>query len=323
MLERFRNGEFNTLICTSVGEEGLDIPLVETVIFYEPVPSAIRTIQRRGRTARNEKGSVVVLLTKGTRDEATRFIASRKEDRMKKLLATLSTTLKPTPIIANKQRSRPTLQKLLLLLTTEKKSTRIEALRNEGVSVRLESLPSGDYILSSRVGVELKTVEDFVDSLLDGRLFVQLSELKKAFYRPLLIIEGDRDMTTVRNVHPNAIRGLIATIIIDYNIPLLFTKNPQETASLLASIARRETGRENNYESHKKKGTTLSAQQETIITALPGIGLSAAKILLSHFGTIERIATASIEELRTVEGRTNTRETNQNNTSTKYEMGSG
>jgi len=82
ILEEFSNGEFNCLISTSVGEEGLDIPQVGLVVFYEPIPSAIRSIQRRGRTGRLEKGKVFILMTRKTRDEAYRWSAYHKEKKM-------------------------------------------------------------------------------------------------------------------------------------------------------------------------------------------------------------------------------------------------
>jgi len=82
ILEKFGQGEYNCLVSTSVGEEGLDIPKVNLVVFYEPIPSAIRSIQRRGRTARHEKGKTVVLITKNSRDEAYFWIAYHKEKRM-------------------------------------------------------------------------------------------------------------------------------------------------------------------------------------------------------------------------------------------------
>jgi Fanconi anemia group M protein len=78
--------EINVLVCTAVGEEGLDIPDVELVIFYEAVPSEIRAIQRRGRTGRTRPGRVVVLLAKGTRDEAYYWSAVRREREMRKLI---------------------------------------------------------------------------------------------------------------------------------------------------------------------------------------------------------------------------------------------
>lgn len=82
VLEDFRNAEFTCLVSTSVGEEGLDIPQVDLVVFFEPVPSAIRTVQRRGRTGRKHVGKVITLVTKDTRDEAYRWSSHHKEKRM-------------------------------------------------------------------------------------------------------------------------------------------------------------------------------------------------------------------------------------------------
>ena len=82
MIEKFRSGEINILVATSIAEEGLDIPEVNEVIFYEPIPSAIRKIQRAGRTARLSKGSLKILVTKKTRDEAYHYTAYHKEKRM-------------------------------------------------------------------------------------------------------------------------------------------------------------------------------------------------------------------------------------------------
>jgi len=89
VLQRFRDGEFNVLVATSVGEEGLDVANTDLVIFYEPVPSEIRSIQRRGRTGRSRAGRVVVLVTAGTRDEASLHASEKKEREMHKRLHTL------------------------------------------------------------------------------------------------------------------------------------------------------------------------------------------------------------------------------------------
>jgi len=74
------------LICTSVGEEGIDIPKVDTVIFYEPIPSEIRTIQRRGRAGRISAGEVIILMAKGSSDEGNFWTAVRKEKIMKETI---------------------------------------------------------------------------------------------------------------------------------------------------------------------------------------------------------------------------------------------
>lgn len=86
MIEDFSNGKINILIATSIAEEGLDIPEVSEVIFYEPVPSAIRSIQRAGRTARLKPGSLKILITKDTRDQVYHYASQAKEKRMHKAI---------------------------------------------------------------------------------------------------------------------------------------------------------------------------------------------------------------------------------------------
>ncbi len=91
VLEEFRNGDFQCLIATSVAEEGLDIPSVDHVFFYEPIPSAIRSVQRRGRTGRHSRGYVTIFVAKNTRDEAYRWVAHHKEKRMYDVIKKLTT----------------------------------------------------------------------------------------------------------------------------------------------------------------------------------------------------------------------------------------
>ncbi len=82
ILNEFRSGEINILCATSIGEEGLDIPEVDIVIFYEPIPSAIRKIQRAGRTARLAPGKILMLITKDTKDEASHYVSTAREKKM-------------------------------------------------------------------------------------------------------------------------------------------------------------------------------------------------------------------------------------------------
>ena len=86
IIHEFSLGKINILCATSIGEEGLDLPEISCVIFYEPIPSAIRTIQRRGRTARLQKGKLIILITKNTRDEAYYWAAFHKEKKMYKAM---------------------------------------------------------------------------------------------------------------------------------------------------------------------------------------------------------------------------------------------
>jgi len=85
-VKQFETGKFNVLVATSVAEEGLDIPACDLVVFYEPVPSEIRHIQRRGRTGRIKKGKAIILMASETRDEAFYWSAKRKEGKMQEVL---------------------------------------------------------------------------------------------------------------------------------------------------------------------------------------------------------------------------------------------
>lgn len=93
VVRRFSEGEFNVLVCTQVGEEGLSIHSVDLVVFYEAVPSEIRLIQRRGRTGRVRAGHAIVLVAKGTKDEAYLWISKGRERKMRGVLEDVSESL--------------------------------------------------------------------------------------------------------------------------------------------------------------------------------------------------------------------------------------
>lgn len=302
VLDQFRDGLFNVLIATSVAEEGLDIPKVDLVMFYEPLPSAIRTIQRRGRTGRQDKGRVVVFLAKNTRDEGYRWSSFHKEKRMHRVLKDLKSKLQlRTDAQPKLAKFCEDIQKIKIFADyREKGSGTMKELCDLNVDLKLEMLDSADYVLSSRVGVEIKNVKDFVDSIVDGRLLGQLKVLKEKFERPVVIIEGSEDMFSMRNVHPNAIRGMLATIAVSYGIPVIQTKDFKDTAHTLLAMARRE--QENGskeFSMHScKKPLTLKEQQEYLVSSLPFVGPSAAKELLKHMKTVKNIINADEKELK-------------------------
>ncbi len=93
IISDFRERRFDILVASSIGEEGLDIPNVDVVIFYEPIPSEIRNIQRKGRTGRFRDGEVYVLVARGTKDEVYMYISRQKELKMAALIKSINRSL--------------------------------------------------------------------------------------------------------------------------------------------------------------------------------------------------------------------------------------
>ncbi|NHW23051.1 MAG: DEAD/DEAH box helicase [Archaeoglobales archaeon] len=300
VLQKFREGVYKVLVATSVGEEGLDIPATDLVVFYEAIPSEIRAIQRKGRTGRGRKGKIIVLMAKGTRDEVYYYTSLRKERAMFEKLKEIKSMLEK--VESKEQATLADFEKTgirILVDSREMRSEVVKLLREFGANLEIKNLEIADYVLSDRVAVERKTVDDFVDSLISDRLFQQLLKLK-TYPRPLIVLEGENIYR--RAVHPNAIRGAIATIVTDFGIPMIFTKDEKETAEFIFAIARREQEEKKRevVEHFGKTKRTLKEEQEYVVSALSGVGSVIAKNLLEHFQTIERIATASEKELMEV-----------------------
>jgi Fanconi anemia group M protein len=318
MLEEFSNSDFNILVSSSVGEEGLDIPQVDLVIFYEPVPSAIRKIQRSGRTGRNDDGRIIMLITKDTVDEVYYHVARNKEKRMYRTIGEMKKSYNDGIIMDNEgmktsQNARTIMdyeekpkeiiksEKVKIVADYREKGSNVLKELLDKVDLGLEKLSIGDFLLSSRVIVEYKTVSDFVDSIIDGRLLSQLKQLKQ-YDKPVIIIEGIEDIYSVRRIHPNAIRGMIATITVSYGIPLIQTKTSRDTAEYLMAIAKREQEEgKNEMQYHYGKPLTVKEQQEYFISALPNIGMGGARPLLKYFKSVKNIVNASEDELKEVD----------------------
>jgi ERCC4-related helicase len=315
IIDEFASGGFSCLIATSVAEEGLDIPKVDLVVFYEPIPSAIRTVQRRGRTGRGEKGKVIVLMAQGTHDVGSKWVAHHKEKRMYRAIDEVKKNFK-MQLTPKENKAQKTLlqsyfddkkakqQEVMAQLRIigdyrEKASPVMKELIAQNVQLDLKQLSIGDYQVSDRVVVEYKQIPDFVDSMLDGRLLAQLKELKQ-YPRPILLIEGEQDMYALRKVHPNAIAGMLATISVSYNIPILWSKTPRESANLLIAIARREQVGGADFQHHSAKPLSDDELQEYIVAAFPGIGAQLAKPLLAEFRSIKNLVNATEEELKKI-----------------------
>ncbi len=345
ILSKFRAGDFNVLIATSVGEEGIDIPATDMVLFYEPVPSEIRSIQRKGRTGRARAGRVVVLMAKGTRDEAYYWISDRKEKTMNRQIRDMSGDISPlhkesvprqiqitecparvtekieglkdgekeimetsqvvraaesaAECVAEMVAPEAPVQFAGAIFVDSREREMAKLLEALGLEVTVRNLEVGDYVVSDRVAIERKTAQDFVSSIIDPErnLFRQIADLARTYDRPVLILEG-RDLYTTQ-MNAASIQGALASVAVDYGVPIIPTDDQDETARVIALLVRRETqeGREPKVHGHKT-ARTLKEQQEYLISAIPSIGPTVARNLLKHFGSVERIMTASAEELQ-------------------------
>jgi ERCC4-related helicase len=304
-IQMLKNGEINGLICTSVAEEGLDIPSVDLVVFYSPVPSAIRDIQRRGRTGRQSIGNLIVLIAKNTKDEIYYWVAKRKEQGMDHAIHSVSKELKNKPQTKIEQFSKKESgDNIIILVDNRERGFLVEQLHELGAKIKLSNLEVGDFILSDDVVVEKKEVNDFVSSLLDRRLFNQAIEMKRNFDKPLIIIEGDiNEMYASRNVNSNAIRSAMISLTLDYGIPILFSDSPKESAEYLFQIAKREQIERNKSISMRgsRRDWPIEKQQQFLLEGLPMVGSNLALALLKKFKNPKGIANASIEELQEIE----------------------
>lgn len=192
----------------------------------------------------------------------------------------------------------------------ERHSGIAKELSKKGIEAEYKNLVSADFIIPTRdqnnnevlVGIEKKTQHDFLNSIIDKRIILQLAALKENFPLQLLIIEGDENIYQIRDFHPNSIRGMLASIAIDFQIPIIHTKNFRDTASFLEIMAKRlEKPRKQISLLKKRKPLTTKEQQEFIIESLPGIGPTISKSLLKEFSTIHAIFNADEKALQQVE----------------------
>lgn len=306
LVNEFRDGKYNTLVCSSVAEEGLDLPAVDLVVFFEAVPSEIRAIQRRGRTGRFAKGRVVILLAKGTRDESFYWSARAKEAKMHRVLSDMKgSAAAPLPkqsTLAKFAGSAP--EKILIYADTrEQASPVVRELSGKDAKITVKQLDVGDYVLSDDVVVERKTTEDFLQSMIDGRLFQQVIKMNSNYKAPLMLVEGSMDeMYSLRNIHKNAIIGALTSIALNYRLPVLFTKSPQETAEFLFLIAKREQlGKEKDIRLRTgRKGMGIYEQQQFVVESFPTVGPTMARALLKKFRSIKNIVNARSPEWQEV-----------------------
>ncbi len=203
----------------------------------------------------------------------------------------------------------------------EKNSQVPNLLKIMGVFVDYKQLKVGDYIVSSETVIERKTIHDLINSIYDGRLFIQCSDLINHYSRPFIIIEGnitDLDNREKIDINSNSkllvdkIRIAYDTLIkiaLDFRIPILYTPSIYYTAELLIHLASNSLKNKDDGPLLKKikKSNPFYIQQLYILTSLPGIGPKLATRLLAKFHSPKNVLNASIADLARVPGLGNMR----------------
>jgi Fanconi anemia group M protein len=314
------NNEFNVLVATQVGEEGLDIPECNLVVFYDCVPSVVPYIQRKGRTGRRAPGRVVIFVAKGTHDEFYHWSVIRKLKKMPDALKEAEkepddeqTSLDEFASEAGEEPSIPstgaarvfkTDDTIRLIVDSRELPTAVaRELTRLNVEISDESLKIGDYIVSEDVAVERKEMGDFIQSMIDGRLFDQLVALRSAYRRPVLIMEGEQ-LIGLRAVNPAAIYGALASIAIRVQVPIIWTRNAEETAIVLYRMAHLEQiGAKKTLRTRSGETMGTDAKSlEYILSGFPGVDTVISRAILAEFGTLDKVFSAEEKDLQRVSG---------------------
>lgn len=202
------------------------------------------------------------------------------------------------------KKEKPVEKQKIIIDYREKNSLVISILMRDNFDIEFKELKVADYIIRD-IAIERKTVSDFLASMKNKHLVKQLEELQQ-YPKKLLIIEGIDEQNLYSDeemggMHPNSVRGFLLSIVLKHNVPIIFTKNYQDTAKFIGVLSRRKEKEASLNVT--KKTLNKKEQLQFIIESFPGIGPTNAKKLLEKFKTIKNIINATEEELKNIVGK--------------------
>jgi len=173
------------------------------------------------------------------------------------------------------------------------------------VHIELTPLRVGDYDVGGdpcRV-FERKTGSDFLSSLVQGRLFAQLTALRKSRFAPILLLEGDPLRVGHSEMRPESIRGALTYITAILRVPILPSSGPEDSAQLVYAAAKQcQNGHATHGPAAGRRRASLSEQQMQIVLALPGVGRVTARAVCARFRSLHDLLNADAATLATVPG---------------------
>lgn len=184
----------------------------------------------------------------------------------------------------------------------EKHSGIPKLLADNKVKVSFSLLTSGDYIINDQIIVERKTAEDFIQSIMDNRLFEQCSKLKKDSRRVLILIEGN-PYKTEHKIETRAVKGAILSILTAWQIPVIYSQNVEcsvELLMMLGTQSLKDNAHIRIFKGYKTK--KIKSQKQRFLQGIPSTGPAIAARLIDYFGTIKSIVNTNEDELRKIKG---------------------
>ncbi len=179
---------------------------------------------------------------------------------------------------------------------------------HEEISFEIKQLKLGDFVLNNKVYFERKTLSDFVISIKDGRLFRQAYKTVNKNLVYILILEGTKNDISGIRMSREAIQGVLVHLSVFLGIPILRSKNLEETISLIITAGNQidkcfAIQARRTYINHQKAGKgNINKIQVQVLQNMPGIGYHKANELLKKLGSLKKVLNASEKELLKVNG---------------------
>lgn len=277
VIQEFEDGEFDVLLATRVGEEGLDLPSVDLVVFFEPAPRGIRDVQRSGRTGRHDTGEVVIFIAKDTKDVPMYYKSQNQIESMQQSMEELQNVeeileeeqeqqslddfgeseddVSAEDIESEIEEVEVVEEDLDLdeedtwggendVIVTDSRESQSKIIRNldleeDNVTINFETLSVADYIVGPGVAVERKSISDLRSTITgdDRDLFQQIFDMTNNFDTGILLIEGSLE-EMYSSLRKETMIGLQAALTM-LDVEIVHTTGEEETRKYLVSLASR------------------------------------------------------------------------------------
>jgi Fanconi anemia group M protein len=202
--------------------------------------------------------------------------------------------------IFEKKTKKPKIEKKeKIIIDFREKNSLLPSFLKKYFEIEFKELKVGDYLIKDTI-IERKSPEDFAQSIINKRLFKQLEEIKQ-YPNYLLLIEGN---PYKNNLTENVVKGTILSITLNHKVPILITKNQEETSKYFYLISKKQ--KKETALNPKKKNLTKSQQIQFVLEAFPGIGPKTSKKLLKKFKSIKKIINSSEKNLKSILGNKTT-----------------